>query len=793
MVRESSGKMSTAPPPVSFRESHPVPDQSLMTKGVQGDLFPSVLNWAPLGVFRARRDGTFIAVNEYMAEMLGFGSREELLLLNLEREIYFDPTQRRVNLLLVESRGTGLRLETRWRKKDGTPIWVELTGHVVDHPGEAAKCYEGLAIEITERKAAEDALREGERKMSTLLGNLPGIAFRCRNDAGCTMEFISEGCRELTGYSPRELMAGRTLSFHDLILPDDRDQVRGKIGESLRAGEPYQVLYRIRTADGKIRWVWEKGEGVRGASGEVEAREGFISDITERRTAEERVREQAALLDRAQDAIYVVDLDGRIAFWNRGAGHIFGWEAEEASGRRADDLLRNDGPAHEEILSAVLGRGEWIGESTDRAKDGRSIIVECRCSVVRDDGGVPVSILVIKTDITEKKNIERQFLRSQRMESIGTLAAGIAHDLNNVLAPITMSIAMLRTKIVDHSGLKWVDTIDMSAARAADIVRQVLGFGRGIEGNRILFHPGHVMKEVLKIIGETFPKSIDINMSLPDDVAMIVADPTQIHQVLLNLCLNARDAMPCGGKLGIAAENVTLDEHYAKLHMDAHPGQYLCLSVTDTGSGIPGEVLDRIFDPFFTTKPPGKGTGLGLSTAQAILRSHGGFINVYTEKGRGTTFRIYLPATLEPRVARSEETDCNAPAGNGELILVVDDEPSILEITKGMLESNGYAALTARNGSEALALYRARGREISATITDLMMPVLDGASTIRELRTIDPSSIIIASSGIDPGQTADADPSAAATMFLRKPYTAEKLLQALHEVLHAPAAPPVPR
>ena len=695
-----------------------------------------------------------------------------------------------MNLFLVESRGTELKLETRWRKKDGSPIWVELTGHVVDHPGEPKKCYEGLAIEITERKAAEDALREGERKRYTLLGNLPGIAYRSRNDGCCTMEFISEGCRELTGYSPRDLMVGGTLSFHDLILPDDRDRMREIIRESLPSGEPYQAYYRIRTAEGGIRWVWERGEWIRAAAGEVEAREGFISDITERKLAEEQVREQAALLDRARDAIYVVDLDGRIGFWSRGAGHIFGWDAEEASGRKADDLLRKAGPAHEEILSAVLGKGEWIGENIDRAKDGRSIVVECRCSVVRDDRGVPVSILVIKTDVTEKKNIERQFLRAQRMESIGTLAAGIAHDLNNVLAPITMSIAMLRTKIVDQSGLKWVDTIDACAARAADIVRQVLGFGRGIEGNRILFHPGHVMKEVLKITRETFPKSIAVHMSVPDDLAMIVADPTQIHQVLLNLCLNARDAMPCGGTLQIAAENVTLDEHYAKLNLDARPGPYLCLSVTDTGSGIPREVLDRIFDPFFTTKPPGKGTGLGLSTAQAILKSHGGFINVYTEMGRGTTFRIYLPAKLEPGAARAEELDSSAPAGNGELILVVDDEPSILEITKGMLEANGYAALTASNGVEALGLYRSSGKNIRATITDLMMPVMDGASTIRELRRLDPSSIIIASSGFGVEHSAGDDPASAATMFLRKPYTAEKLLQVLHEVLHAGTVPP---
>jgi nitrogen-specific signal transduction histidine kinase/CheY-like chemotaxis protein len=410
---------------------------------------------------------------------------------------------------------------------------------------------------------------------------------------------------------------------------------------------------------------------------------------------------------------------------------------------------------------------------------------------VRNDSGIPVSILVINTDITEKKNLERQFLRAQRMESIGTLAAGIAHDLNNVLAPITMSIAMLRNKLADPAGLKWLDTIDASAVRAAGIVRQVLGFGRGVEGDRVVFQPGHVIIEVLKITTGTFPKSIDIRMNLPKDLWTIVADPTQMHQVLLNLCLNARDAMPSGGILTISAENVMLDEHYAKLNIDAKPGRYISFSVSDTGTGISPKAMDRIFDPFFTTKPPGKGTGLGLSTALAIIRSHGGFINVYTETERGTTFRVYLPAQAESGTPKAKEVDKAAPAGLGELILLVDDEPSIREITRGMLESNGYTVLTACNGSEAVGLYRLRKHEIKATITDLMMPVMDGSSTIRELRKLDPASIIIASSGFAADHSPESPPPHEATKFLRKPYTAETLLQVLHEVLHKSGGGPV--
>jgi PAS domain S-box-containing protein len=731
-----------------------------------------------------RKDGTFIAVNKYLADMLGYASRDELEARNLERDVYFDPAQRRAILMLVESRGTDLRLEVRWRKKDGDSIWVELTGHSIEYPAEKTGCFEGLAIDITERKLAEDALRESERKMSTLLSNLPGIAYRCRNDRKRTMEFISEGCRELTGYSPYDLTLNRTLSFGGLIVQEDREGVWEKIQESLHGKEPYQLLYRIMSADGRIKWVWEKGEGISGASGEVEALEGFITDITERKSAEERVREQAALLDRAQDAIYVEDLDGAIGFWNRGAGKIYGWSSEEACGRKADSLLRKEGPAHAEIRASVLEKGEWVGERTDRAKDGRAIVVECRCSIVRDDRGTPVSILVINTDITEKKKLERQFLRSQRMQSIGTLAAGIAHDLNNVLAPISMSIALLRTKITDRDGLAWLDTIDASSVRAAGIVKQVLGFGRGVEGERVAFPPGHVITEILKIAAETFPKSIDIQMDIPKDLWTIVADATQMHQVLLNLSLNGRDAMPRGGILRIAAENVMLDEDHAKLNIDAKPGGYVCFSVSDTGTGIPPETMDRMFDPFFTTKPPGKGTGLGLPTALAIIRSHGGFISVETEKENGTTFRVYLPAQGKSGASEAQGADRRAPSGHGELILVVDDEPSIREITRGMLESKGYSVLTACNGSEAVGLYRLRKDEIRATITDLMMPVMDGSSMIRELRGLDPAAIIIASSGSVAGHPAESPPAHGATMVLGKPYTAEKLLQVLDDALH---------
>jgi len=627
--------------------------------------FADVAAWAPIGLFRVRRDGTFLAASRRLAEMLGYSETEDLLARNLERDIYFDPAQRRTLLALVESQGAALRLEARWRTRSGSTIWVELTGHALPHEaGSPAPAFEGLAVDVTERKLTELALRESERKMSTLISNLPGIAYRSRDDRSRTMEFISDGCGELTGYSPYDLSFNRVVAYNDLILPEDREMVWGTVQESIAENRPYQMMYRLRAADGRVRWVWEKGEAVKSAAGAVEALEGFI------------------------------------------------------------------------------------------------------------------------TDITEKKELEEQFLRAQRLESVGTLASGIAHDLNNVLAPITMSIAMLRGKMADASGLRWLNTIDASAERAAGIVRQVLSFGRGMAGERVPIQPRHIVNEIVKIARETFPRSLAITAAVPKDLWTINADPTQLHQVLLNLAVNARDAMEEGGTLSIAAENVVLDEHYARLHIDAKPGRYVVLAVTDTGTGIPREILDKIFDPFFTTKPPGKGTGLGLSTVQSIVRGHGGFMNVYTEEGRGTAFRVYLPVIDAEGAPAARAAHRTLPAGRGETILVVDDEPSIREITRGMLESNGYCALTASEGAEAVALFRLRSGEIAAVITDLMMPVMDGAATIRALRAIDPAVRIIASSGFGTESTVTGAAAIGAAFFLKKPYSSGTLLRTLDELLH---------
>lgn len=406
-----------------------------------------------------------------------------------------------------------------------------------------------------------------------------------------------------------------------------------------------------------------------------------------------------------------------------------------------------------------------------------------RWSLVYDEQGKPKSILSVDTDITQKKHLEAQLFRTQRLESIGTLASGIAHDLNNILTPILAGAQLLPLKFpdADERTQHLLEILEINAKRGADLVKQVLSFARGVEGKRITLQLKHLIVEVVKILKETFPKSIEVYTDIPNDLWMVSGDSTQLHQVLMNLCVNARDAMPDGGTLTISAENLLIDENYARMNLEAKQGPYIMITVSDTGVGISPENLDRIFEPFFTTKAVGQGTGLGLSTVLGIVKSHGGFVNVYSEEGRGTTFRVYLPSVGGTEAPHIDHL--LPPAGHGELILIVDDEVSIQDITKTSLEGHQYETLVASDGVEAIALYAKNADKISAVLMDIMLPVLDGLTTIRTLKKINPQVKIIATSGLISKTKLTEIVNTGANSFLAKPYTVNELLLALHEVM----------
>ena len=511
----------------------------------------------------------------------------------------------------------------------------------------------------------------------------------------------------------------------------------------------------------------------------------IVRDITERRQAEERIREQAAMLDQATNAILVRDLQDRICFWNRGAERLYGWTAAEAEGRDANQLLFQVSTAElHEARRMVVEKGEWSGELRQVTKEGKEVIVASHWTLMRAADGRPKSKLVINTDLTEKKRLEAQYLRTQRVESLGKLASGIAHDLNNVLTPIMMAAYLLEGIVPKESRELLLVPLQASVEHGAEMVKQILSFTRGGDGQREQFlQVRHLVKDIEKMLRHTLPKTIDLQTAVPKDLWAISADATQVHQVLMNLCVNARDAMPCGGRLTVGAENVTLDENDARMDPEVRPGTFVILKVADTGTGIPADILDKMFDPFFTTKEQGKGTGLGLFTVQGIVKAHGGFIRVDTKAGEGTQFSVHFPAATTVQVEQGQVSDSLLPAGNGELVLVVDDDASIRAIAQAILEAHGYQVLTAGDGTAAVALYAQRRGEIRAVLTDMMMPIMNGPLTIRAIRNMDPEVPILAVSGLMANGQKSEVASLRVRVFLQKPYTAQKLLSTLAEVL----------
>lgn len=640
----------------------------------------------------------------------------------------------------------------------------------------------------TERRQIEENWQQREELFRQITENVSDLIAVV--DVHGRRVFNSASYESLLG--PRERLAGSN-SFQE-IHPEDRDRIRRIFEQTVATGVGQRAEYRFLLADNSTRFIESQSSTIRNAQGTVTSVIVVARDVTDRRLAEEKLREQAALLEKAGDAICVTDTHQRVLYWNKSAELLYGWGAQEAVGRDINQLLSSDHSNRPlEAIKSLMARREWQGELYQTAKDGSQIIVQSRWTLVTDSRDQPRSILIISTDITEKKKLETRFLRAQRMESLGSLASGIAHDLNNALAPVLMASGMLRNKLPAPNDQRLFDALESGVQRCASMITQILSFARGREGRHRVIRIQTLISEIARFIRNTIDPTIHIRTDLPTSLWPVSGDATQVHQVLMNLCVNARDAMPAGGTLTLGARNQRLDREDLVEHPETKPGSFVMLFVQDTGTGIPSDILPSIFEPFFTTKEPGRGTGLGLATSLSIVRNHGGFMEVHSRPGQGTTFHIVLPAVEHADAVAAEDRALVLPSGHNELILVVDDDSAVRGLAQAVLESHGYRTVTASNGAEAVALYAATPQEIDIVLTDISMPFLDGASTIRILRQINPDANIIASSGQDAAGHLPELESGRPILFLQKPYTPVQLLMLLRQALqHPPEHPPLP-
>ncbi|HYY77236.1 MAG TPA: PAS domain S-box protein [Gaiellaceae bacterium] len=710
----------------------------------------------------------------------------------LERVIHPDDRGRAL-AAAAQLRETGhpMRLEYRFVARDGRIVWVYDETHLVrDGDGRPAGV-RGFLLDITERKEAEQALGEGEERFHAMVANVPGAIFRCAYDDDWTMEFVSDAIEQISGYPASDFIGNRVRSFASVIHPGDQQSLAPSVAEC----RPYEIEYRIVHASGDVRWVLERGQAARGPDGEVRI-DGAIFDVSETRRAAQALLETKAysetLIRTANVMIVGLDPDGRVRVFNEAAEKITGYAGAELEGEDWFEVLVPRDRYPEAWADFVRWRqgGELPEdfESPIVTKTGEERLISWRNSLV-GQGDRVVGSISFGIDITAGKQLEEQLRQSQKMEAVGRLAGGIAHDFNNILLAITgySDFALARLG-EDGPAADDVREIQKAADRATGLTRQLLAFSRKQVLQPQLVDLNDVVTDLQGMLRRLIGDHIELEVELEDGVGQVLVDRGQIEQVLMNLALNARDAMPAGGTLSLATQRLELSGAPDERLLGVQPGPHALLVVGDTGLGMDEQTRSRAFEPFFTTKEPGKGTGLGLSTVYGIVQQSGGSISLDSAPANGTVVRIFLPLPQSLREAPTVlGADLDRPAGS-ETILLAEDEEVVRDLVQEILEGAGYTVLAAADGREALSLSKAHAGDVDLMVTDVVMPGMSGRELAERLWLSRPEMKVLYISGytdiavFDPGVL---DPGSA---FLQKPFSSAELTQKVREVLDAPRA-----
>ena len=727
-------------------------------------------------IFILAADGRFLDANQSMIDRLGF-TREELIANGFPQTTDDDDAATIQQAFVTAMQGEVSRYRVSGSRRDGTAYSAEVVNVPLKQWGNTVAVL-GITRDVSKLEGARRAHESLEALFESTLNSITDGFFFLDDDWRFT--YVNPKGLEIA-QKPLDEMIGSVLweVFPPMVGTELGIGYRRAMTEQIPVvtrGEYDPFGITVETT----AYPTENGLAI------------YVRDVT----AEERSRaaladsarqiaNQAALLDSARDAIIIRGLDHSILYWNRAAADLYGWSNEEAMGKSVRHLLYRSPEDFDAAMASVLANGEWAGDIEQVARDGTILIVDCRWSLVLDEQGNPESVFAVNTDVTLRRRDEETHLRAERMESLGTLAGGIAHDLNNVLTPLLMSVQLLAAEETDPDKLQTLAVIEASAKRGADMMRQVLSFARGVEGRRIHVDTTRLIADTEAFCREALSKLIRVHTRVAPGTWNTVGDPTQLQQVLVNLVGNARDAMSAGGDLRISARNVdvSMPFHY---HLPA-PGRYVRIEVEDSGTGMPADIAKKIFEPFFTTKRTGEGTGLGLATSIATVRSHGGNIQVYSEPDVGSRFDVFLPAAAPEPAANAKPTSpmvlsASIPQGKGQLVLVVDDEPDIRLVAKQALESYGYRTAVAGNGLEALEYLATFPGDTAIVFSDMSMPVMDGATMLGKIDVLYPKLPVLLASGLT--TTVPESPEGVAGRdFISKPYVAPELAAAVGRLL----------